>query len=82
MPAIVRRPSSDRVTTANARRSGGDASDHEEAKQRRSCSDARDAGSDRPSTVCDGPPWVPGRRRQDVCAHARERTRHVYAMTM
>ena len=25
MPAIVRRPSSDRVTTANAMRSGGDA---------------------------------------------------------
>ena len=36
MPAIVSRPSSDRVTTANARRSGGDASDREEAKQRRS----------------------------------------------
>ena len=34
--AIVRRPSSDRATTANARRSGGDASDREEAKQRRS----------------------------------------------
>ena len=32
----VRRPSSDRATTANARRSGGDNSEREEAKQRRS----------------------------------------------
>ena len=35
-PAIVRRPSRDCATTANARRSGGDASDREEAKQLRS----------------------------------------------
>ena len=38
----------------------------------------------RPSTICGGPPatWLPGQRRRNMCAHARERTRHVYAMTM
>ena len=87
----VRRPGGDASDREEAKQRLCDDSEREEVRRRRqrsrggqaaTLSDARDAGNDRPSTVCDGPPWVPGRRRHDVCAHARERTRHVYTMTM